>query len=43
MKTYQIGMIVGSLRKDSLNRQFANAVAKLAPADFAFKISKLVI
>jgi chromate reductase len=37
MTKYQIGVIVGSLRKDSLNRQFANAVAKLAPADFAFK------
>ena len=36
MATYQIAVIVGSLRKDSLNRRLANAVAKLAPADFNF-------
>jgi chromate reductase len=37
MSKYQIGVIVGSLRKDSLNRKLANALAKLAPADFSFK------
>ncbi len=36
MKAYQIGMIVGSLRKGSFNRQMATALAKLAPADFSF-------
>jgi len=37
MSQYQIGVIVGSLRKDSFNEKFAHAVAKLAPADFSFK------
>lgn len=33
----QIGYIVGSLRKESINRKLANAVVKLGPADFSFK------
>ena len=33
----QIGYIVGSLRKDSINRKLANAVIKLGPPDFSFK------
>ncbi len=37
MKQYQIGLIVGSLRKDSFNRQLAQALKKLAPTDFVFK------
>ena len=37
MSQYQIAVIVGSLRKDSFNRKLANALAKLAPPDFAFK------
>ncbi|MDR2212840.1 MAG: NAD(P)H-dependent oxidoreductase [Pseudomonadales bacterium] len=37
MSHYQIAVIVGSLRKDSLNRKLASAIAKLAPADFSFK------
>lgn len=37
MSTYQIAVIVGSLRKDSFNRKFANALVKLAPAEFSFK------
>jgi chromate reductase, NAD(P)H dehydrogenase (quinone) len=32
-----IGYVVGSLRKDSINRKLANALIKLAPADFTFK------
>jgi len=36
MSTYQIAVIVGSLRKDSFNRQLATALARLAPADFRF-------
>lgn len=32
-----IAVIVGSLRRDSLNRKLAHALFKLAPADFAFK------
>src|SRR5690242_8384461 len=37
MSTYQIAVVVGSLRKESFNRQLATAVAKLAPAEFSFK------
>lgn len=37
MSKYQIGIIVGSLRKDSFNRKFADALIKLAPAEFSFK------
>jgi chromate reductase len=37
MKQYQIAVVVGSLRKDSFNRKLANAIAKLAPLDFAFQ------
>ncbi|HVE44076.1 MAG TPA: NAD(P)H-dependent oxidoreductase [Gammaproteobacteria bacterium] len=36
MKTYKIGVIVGSLRKDSFNKKLANALIKLGPADFTF-------
>ncbi len=35
--TYPIGVVVGSLRKDSLNRQLANALAHMAPKEFAFQ------
>jgi len=37
MHQYQIAVIVGSLRHDSFNRKLANAIVKLAPAEFAFK------
>ena len=37
MSTTQIAVIVGSLRRESLNRQLANAIVKLAPANFSFK------
>lgn len=33
----QIGYIIGSLRKDSINRKLANAVSRLGPPDFTFK------
>jgi chromate reductase len=36
MSTYDIAVIVGSLRKDSFNRKLANALRTLAPADFRF-------
>ncbi len=35
--TYSIAVIVGSLRRESFNRQMASAVVKLAPSDFSFK------
>ncbi|MDB5798722.1 MAG: NADPH-dependent reductase [Paucimonas sp.] len=37
MSQYQIAVVVGSLRKDSFNRQLANALVKLAPAEFSLK------
>ena len=36
MATYNIAVVVGSIRKDSFNRQLAKAVEKLFPADFSF-------
>lgn len=37
MSQYQIALVVGSLRRDSFNRQLANAVAALAPPELSFK------
>ena len=37
MSKYNIAVVVGSLRRDSLNRKLANGIAKLAPPDFSFK------
>jgi chromate reductase len=37
----QVGFIVGSLRKDSVNRKLANALIKLGPPDFTFKELKI--
>ena len=34
---YKIAVAVGSLRKDSFNRQLAHAVTSLAPPDFTFE------
>jgi chromate reductase len=36
MHTISIAVIVGSLRRDSLNRKLADALAMLAPDDFSF-------
>lgn len=36
MSKYQIAVIVGSLRKDSLNRQLANALMALASSELSF-------
>lgn len=33
----QIGVVVGSLRKESINRKLANALMKFGPSDFTFK------
>lgn len=35
MTTYQVGYLVGSLAKGSINRQLANALVRLAPAELA--------
>ena len=37
MRQYQIAVLVGSLRRESLNRRLVEAIAKLAPAAFTFK------
>lgn len=36
MGTFKISMIVGSLRRDSVNRRLATAIERLAPAEFSF-------
>jgi len=41
MAQYQIALVVGSLRRDSINRKLADAVVKLAPAEFTFKPVKI--
>ena len=37
MAQYRIAVIVGSLRRDSLNRKLADTVARLAPSEFEFE------
>jgi len=37
MNQYQIAVIVGSLRKDSMNRKLAGALARMAPSGFSCK------
>jgi chromate reductase len=37
MNQYQIAVIVGSLRRESLNRKLATAIVKLAPPEFTFR------
>jgi chromate reductase len=34
---YRIGVVIGSLRRESYNRQLADAVTKLGPSDFSFQ------
>jgi len=41
VKEYNIAVVVGSLRKDSFNKKLAEALIKLAPADFKFKMIKI--
>ncbi|HRD77031.1 MAG TPA: NAD(P)H-dependent oxidoreductase [Hyphomicrobiaceae bacterium] len=41
MSTLKIGVVVGSLRRDSFNRKLALALAKLAPADVTFEILEI--
>jgi chromate reductase len=41
MSQYQIAVIVGSLRRDSFNRQLATAIVKLAPGEFSFRQLKI--
>ena len=41
MSQYTIAVLVGSLRKESFNKQLANALAKLAPQEFSFRTSRI--
>ena len=41
MSQYRIAVVVGSLRRDSINRRLANAVAKLGPDGFEFRQVKI--
>src|SRR5665213_4408236 len=37
MSSYKIAVVIGSLRRDSYNKQLANAVERLGPRDFSFE------
>jgi chromate reductase len=41
MNQYRIAVVIGSIRKDSLNRRFADALARLAPPEFSFMHVKI--
>lgn len=41
MIQYTIAVIIGSLRKESINHKLANAVVKLAPPEFVFKQAQI--
>ncbi len=41
MDTYKISIVVGSLRKESINRKLAEAVVNLAPPGFAFTLARI--
>lgn len=38
MRQYAIAVVIGSLRKESVNRQLAQALIKLAPAELSLKL-----
>ena len=41
MSQINVAVVVGSIRKESFNRQFAEAFVKLAPADFKFSFVRI--
>ncbi len=41
MSQVKIAVIVGSIRRDSLNRKLATAITRLAPGDFAFDVVEI--
>ncbi|MDR3714075.1 MAG: NAD(P)H-dependent oxidoreductase [Puia sp.] len=41
MEEYQIGVVVGSIRRDSFNLKLSEALEKLAPPEFSFKQLKI--
>lgn len=41
MSQYRIAVIVGSLRRESINRKLAEAVCRLAPPEFSFSLPRI--
>jgi chromate reductase len=41
MSQYRIAVVVGSLRRESFNRQLANALEKMVPADLSFQYLRI--
>jgi chromate reductase len=41
MNHYEILFVIGSLRRESINRKLANAVTKLAPSEFTFRQAEI--
>jgi chromate reductase, NAD(P)H dehydrogenase (quinone) len=41
MKQYKIAVVVGSIRRDSLNQKLAEALVKLAPPEFSFRTVRI--
>jgi chromate reductase len=41
MPQYRIALIIGSLRKESLNRRLANAITRMAPREFEIRESPI--
>ncbi len=41
MKQYQVAILVGSLRRDSINRKLAAALMKLAPPEFSCRLVEI--
>ncbi|MDP1675149.1 MAG: NAD(P)H-dependent oxidoreductase [Burkholderiales bacterium] len=41
MSQYNIAVIVGSIRRDSLNQKLADALVKLAPPEFSFRTVRI--
>ena len=40
-KSYQVSVLVGSLRKDSVNRKAAKVLARLAPSNLKFQFLEI--
>ena len=41
MSNIQVGIVVGSLRKESFNRKLANAISKIAPKEVSFNFIEI--
>jgi chromate reductase len=41
MSTYRIAIVIGSIRRESLNRKLADALVRLAPTDFTFHFLRI--